>query len=255
MTRMPLPLTEHFVTLPLLAWKSDDYTLKCNRIDIWQYSLEQSWPEAFLLLNTVEQHRAKRYHFERHQRRFIIARAMLRTILSRYLQCDTSAIAFSENVYGKPALAGNAILQFNLSHSRESALLAIGHTHPLGIDLEYFSNRSLTGISRLVFSEAEISQFSRVTPANRSLSFFHIWAQKEAFIKACGMGLSYPLQAFDVPHLPPTHKVITDPRHHKDWMMRSFMPEPACCAALCCHLDTNTLRYRIVRKNDHAFTR
>jgi 4'-phosphopantetheinyl transferase len=252
---MPWLQTEPVATLPLLPWKSDDYTLKPNRIDIWQYSLEQIWPEAFSILNTSEQHRAKRYHFERHQRRFIIARAMLRMILSRYLQCESKAIVFAENKYGKPELIGSSIVQFNLSHSRESALLAIGHTHPLGIDLEYFSNRSLAGISKLVFSDAEIKRFSHVTPANRSLSFFHIWAQKEAFIKACGMGLSYPLQSFDVPHLPPTHQMIFDPLHKKHWIMRSFMPEPACCAALCCHPETQTLRYQIVRKNHHVFTR
>jgi 4'-phosphopantetheinyl transferase len=212
------------------------------------------WPEAITLLNVAEKDRAKRYHFERHQRRFTLARAMLRLRISRYLACDPKTVIFLENQYGKPNIESAQQLQFNLSHSQELALLAIGQVHPMGIDLEYFSSRSLTGISQLMFSAAEIEGFSKVPTASRSLSFFHIWAQKEAFIKACGMGLSYPTQQFDVPHSLPTYASIYDAMHAKTWQMQSFMPEPACCAAVCFHPDITTLRFHLLRPDDHDFT-
>src|SRR5262249_30264755 len=150
--------------------------------------LDMPWENAMCLLNPQEQIRANRYHFQRHQRRFTLSRAMMRLILSRYLHCDARHIIFTENAYGKPSMDDPALsIQFNLSHSREWALLAVGHTHPLGTDLEHFSSRSLTGISQMAFSSSELHSLSQVNIRQRLLSFFHIWAQKEAFIKANGM--------------------------------------------------------------------
>lgn len=247
------PATSYFQPL---SWIEHDYTLNANRIDVWQYALDMPWKEAFIGLDLKEQHRAQRYHFQRHQRRFTIGRAILRLILSRYLQCDPKQIVFKENTYGKPELLDPMLpIHFNLSHSRELALLAIGHTHSLGIDLEYFSSRPLTGMSQMMFSTNELHHFSQVISNNRVLSFFHIWAQKEALIKANGMGLSYPLKDFSVSHLPPTHQTIFDPVDQRHWQMHSFMPTIACCAALCYHPTIQNLRYTVLGNQDHAFTR
>lgn len=254
LTLQPQLRANHSRFLPFTPNLENDYTLQRHRIDIWQYSLKALRPEAFALLNTKEQHRAKRYHFSRHQRRFTMARAILRVILARYQQVDPKSLEFIENQYGKPSVAGAPFLHFNLSHSQDLALLGIGYQYPLGIDLEYFANRSLTGISELMFSSAELASFSETITANRSLSFFHIWAQKEAFIKACGMGLSYPTQQFDVPHMPPTDQQVYDPKHDHYWQMKSFMPEMACCAALCCHSEITEFRFQTLEQDTDVFT-
>ena len=226
----------HSLFLPL---NPGDY-----KFDIWQYSLEKPYPNAHLLLNESERLRASRYHFEKHQRRFSTARAMLRVILAQYLNTEPQEIQFIENKYGKPSVNHISQIQFNLSHSKDLALLAIGYEYPVGVDLEYFSYRQLQGISHMMFSSKEIEGFSQVPSFMRSLSFFHIWAQKEALIKACGMGLSYPTQTFDVPHIPiKTHRVI-DTLHNTTWQMHSFMPSIGCCAALCHHPDVIELRYK-----------
>ncbi|PJD93678.1 MAG: phosphopantetheine-protein transferase [Legionella sp.] len=233
-----------------LSIPADDYTLAPGRIDIWEYPLDRLWPEAESLLNAEEYARSKRYHFQRHQRRFTIARAMLRLILARYLNTQPNSLEFITNAYGKPSIARQNQIQFNLSHSRDLALLSIGQTHPMGIDLEYFSGRPFQGIGQLMFSPAEINDYSKVPSSMRSLAFFHIWAQKEAFIKACGMGLSYPTQTFDVPVMPPTDAFIEDLKHRTSWHMTSFMPQIACCAALCYHPTIQTIRYS---KDTHVF--
>lgn len=224
--------------------KANDDTLQASRIDIWQFSLINLMPDASSLLNEAELTRANRYHFERHQRRFTIARATVRLILANYLNVSPQSLVFTENEYGKPYLIDYPHVHFNLSHSKNWALLAVGLNHPLGIDLEFFSDRAYTGIAQLMFSANELKAFQAVPDALKQLAFFHVWAQKEALIKACGLGLSYPTQDFDVPVLPSTNQIIWDAKHQQHWQMVSFQPQIRCCAALCYHPDIKTIRYQ-----------
>jgi 4'-phosphopantetheinyl transferase len=219
-------------------------SLQRTRIDIWQYPLDKELPKAFDLLNIEETERAQRFYFERHQRRFTIARAMLRLILAQYVAIPAKQLTFTHNKYGKPALENAINLQFNLSHSGDMALLAIGQEHPLGIDLEFFSARPYVGMATHMFSPKECIALGNMHPMLRAMSFFHIWSQKEALIKACGLGLSYPTQQFDVSPLPLMRQQINDTLHKKNWEMVSFMPHIACCAALCHHSSVEEIRYK-----------
>jgi 4'-phosphopantetheinyl transferase len=225
-----------------------DCVLKDTRIDIWQYPLHTSFAGAESLLSEDELTRAKRYHFARHQRRFTVARAMLRCILARYLNRSPIELVFSYTKHGKPQLVNNPSLQFNLSHSDELALLAIGNGFPLGIDVEFFSARPYEGIGKQLFSTSEMQGLHLSPSLLKPLAFFHIWAQKEAFIKACGHGLAYPTQKFDVPILPPTNQPCIDILHNIKWQLVSFMPQVGCSGALCHHPMIEEIRYHTLTK-------
>lgn len=207
--------------------------LQTNRIDIWQFSLASQPAQAFGLLNDDEKTRARRYHFERHQRQFIVARAMMRSILAPYLGAKPEELIFNFNKQGKPAIQHPENIHFNLSHSGELALLAVGQEYPMGIDLEFFSARPYVDIGAQLFSEREMQELRQLPPDLQALGFFHIWAQKEAFIKASGLGLSYPTREFSVPSLPTTNELIQDNLHQRTWKMVSYMPSVVCCAAIC----------------------
>ena len=193
---------------------------------------------------------ANRFHFPRHHRRFIVARAMMRTILANYLNEKPEQLDFSYNQHGKPLINHPHRIEFNLSHSDDLALLAIGQYFPLGVDLEYFSARPYEGIGKNLFSIAEINELSRQPNSLKSLVFFHIWAQKEAFIKACGMGLAYPTEQFTVPALASMDSDIFDSLHGNAWKMKSFMPKIACSAALCYNPEVTVLRKITVNPED-----
>lgn len=225
----------------------NDCTLQSTRIDIWQYPLDIEFQGAVALLNQEELTRAQRYYFERHQRRFTVARAVMRLILARYSGFSAQDLTFSQNQYGKPALVNMPILQFNLSHSQDLALLAIGSTHPLGIDLEFFAARPYEGIANNMFSEREKNEFQTTPRALKPFTFFHVWAQKEALIKACGMGLSYPTQQFDVPTDIPSNQSIFDSVHNQTWQMASFLPSVTCNAAICYKPEVTEIRYLAIK--------
>lgn len=136
-----------------------DCSLDKTRIDIWEFPLNTPFHQANSLLNEKELERANRYHFERHRRRFTIARATLRLILGRYLQRDASQLSFQYSSHGKPGIESSQGLEFNLSHSGELALLAVGCQFPLGVDLEFFSARPYDGIAKNLFSQQELEFF------------------------------------------------------------------------------------------------
>jgi len=207
--------------------------LHSQHIDIWQFSLLIEPDQAFDLLNDEEKIRARRYHFERHQRRFIVARAMLRSILAAYLGESARALQFEFNKQGKPSLSHPQAIQFNLSHSGELALLAVGQTYPMGVDLEFFSARPYVDLGAQLFSDDEMQALRNLPQRLQALGFFHVWAQKEAFIKASGLGLSYPTREFTVSALPGSPGLVEDRLHQRVWQMHPFMPLVSCCAALC----------------------
>jgi 4'-phosphopantetheinyl transferase len=231
------------ITTGFTALDVEHCILNETRIDLWQFSLETELPNAKKLLNAEEIARAERFYFSQHQRRFSTARATLRIILGRYLNTDPARLEFSYNPHGKPKVINSAKLQFNLSHSADLALLAIGKGFPIGIDIEKYSARSYEGIAKNSFSDQELAEFIRAPKALKPALFFHIWSQKEAFIKACGLGLSYPTKEFNVPTSIPTKQLIDDPLNNITWLLRSFMPQIAYSGALCCHPTVREIRY------------
>lgn len=217
------------------------------RIDLWQFSLLNELANAAHILNAEELARSQRFYFSKHQRRFSTARATLRIILARYLNVSPERLEFSYNAHGKPKVINSARLQFNLSHSGDLALLAIGKGFPVGVDIEQYSARPYEGIAKTLFSHQEFKEFTKVPLALKPAIFFHIWSQKEAFIKACGLGLAYPTQDFNVPTSMPTKQLVDDPMNNMTWQLRSFMPEVACSGALCYHPMIKEIRYGIIQ--------
>lgn len=217
-----------------------DYKLHHQHIDICLFSLQCDIVTYKHFLSNEEIARSERFHFPHHQRRFLVARAMLRFILARYLNISPKNIEFSYNAHGKPAITNYPLLQFNLSHSKEWALLAIGQTTPIGIDLEFFSSRPYLAISHSFFSKKEHQALQQTPSILQPLAFFHIWAQKEAIAKAYGQGLSYQ-STLSLPLLPSSAQIVHE--HNQSWKIVSWMPNIACCAALCCDPGIDTIQY------------
>ncbi len=102
---------------------------------------------------------------------------------------------------GKPLLDGSAhsdAFQFNLSHSGDVALLAIGRQRCLGVDVEQRRPvPEMEDVARSVFSAAEMAVLAAVCDDGERMTrcFFQMWTGKEAAIKATGMGLSADLLA------------------------------------------------------------
>jgi len=203
-----------------------------DEIHIWQVDLRinESQQQALTLtLNEAELERANRYYFARHQRRFIAARAALRAVLANYLAISSDEVSFNYGKYGKPGLsdAHHSQLRFNLSHSGECAVIALTQHDDIGIDVEQFSERDFLALATRYFSKEEVAALNQQPASQHQASFFHIWSQKEAFIKATGMGIHFGLDKFSVSVTPPAKLITVDPTtrfNSSDWRLYDFQP-------------------------------
>lgn len=187
-----------------------------GEVDVWQVSLDASPERVTALLATLsddERQRAQRFQFDRHRRRFVVARATLRQILAGYTGRPAEALVFTYGTQGKPALVGGGP-RFNVSHSEERALIAIARAE-VGVDVEAL--REVAGADRIAerfFSLPEREELRALPEARRTEGFFTCWTRKEAYVKARGEGLAHPLDAFAVSAAPgsPAHIRSTSPR-------------------------------------------
>jgi 4'-phosphopantetheinyl transferase len=216
--------------------------LKDKELDIWQISLNLKSSSVITLFKSLsidERQRANRFHFDQDREKFIVARAALRDILSRYLDISPPQIRFSINRFGKPSIAAelnpNAI-RFNISRSNEIALCAVTRGREVGVDIELIDEESASSeIAERFFAPDETTDLKRLPAKLWNAAFFSCWTRKEAYVKAIGEGLSHPLNKFSVSILPEelTPTLRTDTSKQKQiWFLKTLFPDPNYAAAL-----------------------
>jgi len=217
----------------------DHLDLQPHQVDVWRARLDlpaDALARLEVSLAAEETQRAARFHFPADRDRFIAAHGCLRAVLARTLHCQPSQLTFSVNPYGKPALSDHK-LEFNLTHSGDFALIAVTQEHKVGVDVERIrSDMELESIASHYFSQREVSEFLALPSEQRVTGFFACWTRKEAYTKAQGLGLSLPLESFDVSLTPNEPAILRatrpDPRDASRWTLFSLEVDPRYAAAL-----------------------
>lgn len=218
-----------------------------NHIDIWLSYYGDIGDEALLcemrsLLSDAERAQEPRFYFADDRKRYLVTRALVRSVLSRYAGVAPADWAFTPNEYGRPRIANTGAglegLDFNLSHTRGLIALGISRRRRLGVDVEHVTHRQVSlGIADRFFSPREVADLGRVPAHGQQDRFFEYWTFKESYIKARGMGLSLPLDqfGFDFPsegevHLSVDARLDDDAGRWSFWQMR---PRPSYLLAVC----------------------
>lgn len=151
-------------------------------------------------LSPQETARATRIVRAAQRRRYVVARSGLRVLLAQALGQEARDVPLADDEYGKPILTGPAQgrLAFNMSHSGDFALIAIGTPSAIGVDLELIAPPR-AGVAKNFFSAAENEALAALSGAALAAGFTRLWTRKEAVIKAVGLGLRLPLDTFDAP--------------------------------------------------------
>jgi len=192
-----------------------------DRIDLWFTHVHDIVdPDLLLqyrqLLTPLELQAQQRFHFEKDRLRYLLTRAMVRTVLSRYATIAPQDWTFAANAYGKPSIANeHALAQtiaFNVSHTGVAVVMAVSASGPLGVDIESLKRKAPVELAQAYFAPTEAAALAQLPADQQAQRFFQYWTLKEAYIKARGMGLSIPLDQFSFDFAPPAGlRFATDP--------------------------------------------
>lgn len=177
-----------------------------NEVRVWSVPLDHgpaSTRRLVQLLSPDELSRANRFRLARHRNHYAVGRGLLRSLLGQLLDRDPAELEFSYTRYGKPFLANEDRLSFNVSHSGGHALFAFGPARELGVDLEEASSTAAEErVAEHFFAPREVAALRSLPSDEQPRAFLRCWTRKEAYIKARGEGLSLPLEDFEVTLVP-----------------------------------------------------
>ncbi len=149
-----------------------------------------------------EKNRQRQFVFEKDRHQYTVTRALVRTTLSHYSAIHPADWRFCKNEYGKPEIANTAVkdsLRFNVSHTKGLIICGVARRHAIGVDVENIYRRNaVLNIAKRYFSPQEIMNLEALPEKRQKEVFFCYWTLKEAYIKARGMGLSFPLEKFSI---------------------------------------------------------
>ena len=173
-------------------------------VHLWHIDLRDMGTDAVNLLDAAELARAQRFVYAHDWRRYVAAHAWLRRVLGAYLGIAPQHLRFDADAHGKPMLAhrhanGDAALRFNMSHSKDIALIAVTSGPEVGVDIEALRD-DLPGpdLAAGVLSAGELDELARCAPQDHPAVFVGCWTRKEACLKALGVGLGLEPRALDV---------------------------------------------------------
>jgi 4'-phosphopantetheinyl transferase len=211
-------------------------TSRVDSVDVWTVrqdadAVQQRLESYASLLTADERQRAGRFAQEEDRVRFVIGRALARTMLSHYAPVSPRAWSIEIDEHGRPELrrlpAETPDLRFNLSHTPGLIACAVTIGREVGVDVEYIDRRVTHDVPERFFSPREVADLRALPPNEQNVVFFDYWTLKESYIKARGLGLAMPLGQFTFIRHPSGPVIEFAPELHDDassWQFAQFWP-------------------------------
>jgi 4'-phosphopantetheinyl transferase len=210
-----------------------------GRVDLWHGELDvPHWQTLVGMLQDEERSRAAAFVHERDARRYVVSHAYLRLLLSRRTGIPAPDLRFGVEPNLKPVLltAGAEPVHFSLSRSAEMTLIGLAPA-PLGVDIEETGGAAaIDGLVETVLSPRERQAFMTLAGEDRHAAFFRCWTQKEAYLKATGDGLHFPLHDVEVRFTDPEEsglaRIAGDAEMAARWLLQTMEPRAGYTGAL-----------------------
>ncbi len=116
-------------------------------------------------------------------------------LLSFSLEAETN-LEIRLGEFGKPYLKDFPLQKFNLAHAGEWVFLGLS-SEAIGVDIAMVEKANLALAARF-FASAEYQHLMDLPEEGQARGFAELWALKESYLKAVGVGLSTRLNSFTV---------------------------------------------------------
>jgi 4'-phosphopantetheinyl transferase len=182
---------------------SPDLSVLAHEAHVWltfpgAISDENTLEEYRQLLSPAEIERLGEIGSSRVRHQYLVTRALVRTTLSRYVAVRPEDWVFETSAGGRPEIASPSAsgLRFNLSHTRGVVACLVTDGIDAGVDVENME-RSLDveGLAKRRFAAEEAVELGACPADGKQRHFFGLWTLKEAYLKACGHGITRPLRS------------------------------------------------------------
>ena len=215
---------------------------------LWHVACDQVQDPELLaayhrLMSPDEAAQQARFVFPEDRRQYLLTRALVRSVLSRYAPVAPGDWQFARSAHGRPEIVGPERaprLRFNLSNTRSLIACLVAREREVGVDVEDLDRAGETvALAERFFSPAEAAALRALPPAEQRTRFLQLWTLKEAYIKARGLGLSLPLDAFSIQLDDPAeigisfdHRIADQPA---EWQFSLLRPSPRHLLATAIH--------------------
>lgn len=192
---------------------------------------EQLYRRLYTGLDASRRAKADRFRFGKDKRLSVAAGALLQYALQLENVREPS-IEVAPN--GKPYLAGEEKLYFNLSHSEGMVMCAIAEKE-VGCDVEKKAvlDRRL---AEYVMTEYELDRiYGLEMDTEQQEMFFRLWTLKESYMKATGLGIRLEPKSFGM--IARKDKVkVTPPVDEQEFYFKEYFVDDGYCYS-CCSLS------------------
>jgi 4'-phosphopantetheinyl transferase len=217
-----------------------------EEVHVWSHTIH--FDDAFLreapyLLSNDETSRAQKYHFEKDKRVYESGHVFIRKVLAHYTSIEESKLELSPIVNRKPKLENSPFnIHFNISHSGNKILVAVGFQNEVGIDVEkVIPDFDMDGFAEANYHPNELKHFREFGNVNESAYFYTIWTRKEAWLKLTGEGINDKLRELDFSG---NINQPTLPAHgHHNLYMTTWNESEDYIATLAAHSEPGKIRF------------
>ena len=178
--------------------------INCGAVHLWLCDDDENVSHevhhrGWSLLSKEEKAQSLRFYFAKDRNRYLLTRALIRTVLSRYAKVSPSEWQFEKAQDGRPYVVGEkqqevSHLSFNISHTDGLIIVGIANGVEIGVDVENTNRAPMLEIANRVFSVEEASRMQTLSKEEQRRYFFALWTLKESYVKARGVGLRLPFK-------------------------------------------------------------
>ncbi|MDR0364181.1 MAG: 4'-phosphopantetheinyl transferase superfamily protein [Bacteroidales bacterium] len=159
----------------------------------------ESYQELFLsILSEKERYYILKSKKEKDRIEKTLGWILCRMEASERFHVHPSGVVVAAHEKGKPYYGDFPELEFNLTHGGDVIIAAFSENRAVGVDVEALTRKANLEIAKRYFTLSEATFIESLSENDQRRAFLRFWTIKEAYLKMIGVGLTRPLDSFEI---------------------------------------------------------